>query len=193
MEEALFVTDRSTIEDGKSISLADISTGDGGKPGLGNGAEQPAGRSESSDPDSQEKAAATATAEQPHPAGVKTGQAGPAASEPPVSTPATPETVATPTPPRSPEKIKPGSGRLSMRFTKDSWLEVYDNDEKKLFFSLAKAGERVSLEGRPPLRILIGYAPGVRIEYNGEFFDQAPFMKKGVARFSVGEAANGED
>ncbi len=79
--------------------------------------------------------------------------------------------------------------RLDIRFSHDSWVEIYDRDETKLFFGLAKAGQGVSVAGGPPLRVLLGYARDVQIQYNGQFFDPAPYMRGDVARFTVGAAS----
>lgn len=76
-------------------------------------------------------------------------------------------------------------GRLDIDFNHDSWVEVYDAMEERLFFNLVKDGDRISLEGQPPFRVLIGYASSARIEYNGQFFDHMPYADKGVARFTI--------
>ncbi len=82
----------------------------------------------------------------------------------------------------------PSADRLEIRFQHDSWVEIYDRDDSRLFFGLAKAGQGVSVAGQAPLRVLLGYARDVRVEYNGEFFDAAPYTREDVARFTVGVA-----
>ncbi len=79
--------------------------------------------------------------------------------------------------------------RLEIRFQHDSWVEIYDRDEAKLYYGLAKGGVTVSVTGKPPLQVLLGYAEDVRIEYNGKPFDPAPYIRRDVARFTLGEAA----
>lgn len=83
----------------------------------------------------------------------------------------------------------PSKDRLDIRFQHDSWVEIYDRDETQLYFGLAKAGQGVSVAGGPPLRVLLGYARDVQIEYNGAFFDPVPYMREDVARFTLGAAS----
>lgn len=104
---------------------------------------------------------------------------------PPSPQPATPALAAAPaTPEKSPPSI-----RLDIRFQHDSWVEIYDRDEARLYFGMAKAGQGVSVAGGAPLRVLLGYARDVQIEYNGAFFDPTPHMREDVARFTLGAAS----
>jgi cytoskeleton protein RodZ len=79
-----------------------------------------------------------------------------------------------------------GTGRLRLRFPEDSWVEIYDAEGERLFFNLVKGGRSIEVEGTPPLRVLLGYARGVEVEYNGEPFDIRPHTREDVARFRVG-------
>ncbi len=90
--------------------------------------------------------------------------------------------------PAGPDESPP-SDRLDIRFQHDSWVEIYDRDETRLYVGLAKAGQGVSVVGGAPLRVLLGYARDVQIEYNGAFFDPAPHMREDVARFTLGAAS----
>jgi len=76
---------------------------------------------------------------------------------------------------------------LQLVFANDSWTEVYDVDEQRLYFGLASAGQTLELRGRAPFRLVLGFARGVRIEYNGAPFDQAPYSDREIARFTLGE------
>lgn len=69
----------------------------------------------------------------------------------------------------------------------DSWVEITDAEGRKLFFNLARAGTRHSMQGVPPYKFILGNAKGVTLLYNGEPFDTTPYERKGVARFSLGE------
>ncbi len=57
---------------------------------------------------------------------------------------------------------------LSFQFSADCWVEVYDGDNQRIFASLKKSQEILQLEGKPPFRITLGYAPGVSLSYNGQ-------------------------
>ncbi len=79
---------------------------------------------------------------------------------------------------------------LVINFKHDSWLEISDKTEQRIFFDLARAGQAVSLEGAAPFQVIVGYARGVRIEYNGAPFDHGPFTKGQVARFTLGSVGD---
>jgi cytoskeleton protein RodZ len=71
-----------------------------------------------------------------------------------------------------------------------SWVEVYDNNGKRLYYDLAGAGSSVSLSGAGPLQVFLGNAPGVSIELEGQPFDLKPFLRSdNTARFKLGSAA----
>jgi cytoskeleton protein RodZ len=48
-------------------------------------------------------------------------------------------------------------------------------------------GDVQHLEGAPPFDVLLGYAPGVSVEYNGKPVDHSPYARQGMARFRVGD------
>ncbi|MEM7250909.1 MAG: RodZ domain-containing protein [Pseudomonadota bacterium] len=79
------------------------------------------------------------------------------------------------------------NGRIVLRFQAESWVEIYDQTEARLFFNMAKPGRQIDVSGVPPLRVLIGYVEGVEMEYNGRPYDFSASVRKGVARFQVGQ------
>jgi cytoskeleton protein RodZ len=71
-----------------------------------------------------------------------------------------------------------------------SWVEVYDDNGKRLFYDLAPAGDNLELSGPGPLQVFLGNAPGVSIELEGAPFDLKPFLRSdNTARFKLGTAA----
>lgn len=78
---------------------------------------------------------------------------------------------------------------LRLTFSEDSWVEVYDADENRLFRDLALSGEEHLIEGAAPFRILFGFSPGVMVEFNGERVEHAAYARYGIARFTLPEAA----
>jgi cytoskeleton protein RodZ len=71
-----------------------------------------------------------------------------------------------------------------------SWVEVYDDNGKRLYYDLAPAGDNVELSGQGPLQVFLGNAPGVSIELEGAPFDLKPFLRSdNTARFKLGSAA----
>jgi len=58
--------------------------------------------------------------------------------------------------------------RLKLDLTNDSWIEVYDSRDKKLFYDVASAGSIQTVSGRGPLRVVLGNAAGVTVEVDGQ-------------------------
>jgi cytoskeleton protein RodZ len=78
-----------------------------------------------------------------------------------------------------------GPDALVLRLSNDSWIEVFDALENKVYLNLAREGQILSLRGSAPFDLVIGAADGVSVEFNGEEFDTAPFMDAGIARFTL--------
>lgn len=71
-----------------------------------------------------------------------------------------------------------------------SWVEVYDDNGKRLYYDLAPAGDNLELSGQGPLQVFLGNAPGVSIELEGAPFDLKPYLRSdNTARFKLGSAA----
>jgi len=90
------------------------------------------------------------------------------------------------------DSATPVQDHLSMRFAHDSWVEVYDHEGARLYYSLVREGKTLTLTGIAPFRVLLGYAKDVAIEYNGLPFDHRSFIHpQGLARFSLGKPSQG--
>jgi cytoskeleton protein RodZ len=61
--------------------------------------------------------------------------------------------------------------RLNLRFSADCWVEIKDRDNKVLVAALKRADEQLQIEGRGPFKVLLGFAPGVEMAYNGRPVD----------------------
>jgi cytoskeleton protein RodZ len=81
---------------------------------------------------------------------------------------------------------------IYLKLEHDSWIEIYDSGNNKLYKDLAKDGEEISLTGIGPFSVLLGYAPGVAIKFNGKLFDTEPYTVAGIARFKLGVQENPE-
>ena len=81
----------------------------------------------------------------------------------------------------------PGSDVIIIRFSQESWVEIYDREGARLYYSLAPADGEVVVTGAGPMRVLLGAVEGATVIYNGERFDLTPFRGRTVARFTVGE------
>jgi cytoskeleton protein RodZ len=76
---------------------------------------------------------------------------------------------------------------LDIYISSDSWIEIFDVNEQKIYFDLARTGDQLSLNGTAPFDVILGFAQGVTIELNGQPFDQSPYTRGGVARFKLEE------
>jgi cytoskeleton protein RodZ len=60
------------------------------------------------------------------------------------------------------------SGRLSLAFSGSCWVEVYDARGARLAFELVEAGEKRSFDGPAPWRVVLGNAPVVNAQIDGQ-------------------------
>lgn len=77
------------------------------------------------------------------------------------------------------------AGALRMVFSGESWVEVRDRDGKVLFSEKRAAGGEQSLDGAPPLALVIGKASAVTLTWRGKAVDLAPHTKGEVARLTL--------
>ena len=75
---------------------------------------------------------------------------------------------------------------IQFKLKRDSWIEVYDSGNNRLYMGLAKPGEELKLSGTAPFDVLLGYSPGVEVRFNGKLFDTEPHSRSGIARFTLG-------
>jgi cytoskeleton protein RodZ len=79
-----------------------------------------------------------------------------------------------------------GEDRLHLGFSAASWVEVYDANGEQLLYGLFSEGAERNLRGTAPFRIMLGYAPGVEVSINGEYYDhQTHVRRNNTARFDL--------
>jgi cytoskeleton protein RodZ len=61
-----------------------------------------------------------------------------------------------------------GQAQLELRFSAVSWVDVSDADGRHLLQGLIEAGSTRALSGTPPLRVVLGNAPSVALQLNGQ-------------------------
>lgn len=77
---------------------------------------------------------------------------------------------------------------LSLTFNEESWTEIYDANDDRIFSGLQSAGSQATAEGQPPFRLTIGNASGVTLDYRGESVDLSQYAGgNNVARFTLGD------
>ena len=79
---------------------------------------------------------------------------------------------------------EPGLNRLKMVFANESWVEVYGQNGKTLFYDIAKSGDTIDLRDTGNFRVILGFSSGVLVEFNDQPFDPALHTVAGVARFT---------
>jgi cytoskeleton protein RodZ len=130
--------------------------------------------------DGAEQPATSVPAGQPAAAGASAATTPAPAPEAAVGTAAAPGNVALPA-------LAPGQVSLQLRFTADSWVEVFDGSGKAVLYDLGKAGSERTLTAAAPVSVTLGDARGVAVTVNGRALPP-PTRAAGetLARFSIG-------
>ncbi|WP_163577638.1 RodZ domain-containing protein [Halomonas faecis] len=77
---------------------------------------------------------------------------------------------------------------LTFTFNQQSWTEVFDANDERIFVGLQEPGTTARVEGEPPFRLTVGNATGVELEWRGEVVDiPGRAGANNVARFTLGE------
>jgi cytoskeleton protein RodZ len=134
------------------------------------------------------------------PAATATAPPAPVAGAPSTAAPGktAPQTVAStapaaeqPTPTPREEAAPARATRLRLELSNESWVEVYDSRGERLFYDVAGAGSVQSIEGRPPLRVVLGNAAAVAVQVDGQPRDIPSNALDGEgARFVINRSGN---
>ncbi len=83
-----------------------------------------------------------------------------------------------------------GSGQVSITIglSAQSWVEVYDANDRRLFFNMASGGQTIATRGDGPLRVIIGNIRAARLSVEGQDVPLLPLAREGVARLLVTQA-----
>lgn len=77
---------------------------------------------------------------------------------------------------------------LELSFNEQSWTEIFDASNERVFVGLQEPGTTARVEGEPPFRLTVGNATGVELIWAGEPVDlEARAGANNVARFTLGE------
>jgi cytoskeleton protein RodZ len=125
------------------------------------------------------------------PQAAKPAQAAPQPSKPAVVASAPVKPAVTASPPAAPATgaatapVPSGTGRITLQFEGESWVEIRSGSGKLLVASLHTAGTERLVSGVPPFEMVIGNAQQVRLTYNDKPVDLTPYVKVEVARFTL--------
>jgi cytoskeleton protein RodZ len=79
-----------------------------------------------------------------------------------------------------------GAAQLALRFSAVSWVAVYDADGRRLTEGFNAPDSARTLSGAPPLKVVLGNAPGVAVQLNGQKVQLDGLVHRdGTARFLV--------
>jgi cytoskeleton protein RodZ len=115
----------------------------------------------------------------PAPAGAVEPKVEPVAA-PPAEIPAPAPATGAGTPAAAPAES------VRMSFRAQSWVEVTQADGKVIHSQINEAGTEQRVEGKPPLKVVIGNASGVSLDYRGKPVDLKPSTNpENVARITL--------
>lgn len=79
-------------------------------------------------------------------------------------------------------------GVIELTFNEQSWTEIFDATNERVFVGLQEPGTSARVEGEPPFRLTVGNATGVEMRWRGESMNLGPRAgANNVARFTLGE------
>ncbi len=86
----------------------------------------------------------------------------------------------------APGGSRAGTAQVTLRYSADSWTEVYDANGARLFYDVGSANSVQTVVGAPPLRVVLGNASGVAVEFNGHSTPVAKLAHPdGSVQFSI--------
>lgn len=87
--------------------------------------------------------------------------------------------------PQAPNVAAKPLASMVLAFSGPAWVEIRDRNGKKILSQTNPAGSQQALEGEPPLSLVIGSAPNVKLTYKGQPVDLAVHTKAEVARLTL--------
>ena len=86
----------------------------------------------------------------------------------------------------APPSTRAKVGELTLKFSADSWAEVYDAAGQRLFYDVGSASSAHTVRGTTPMRVVLGNASGVTLEFNGRPASVPSAVKPdGSVRFTI--------
>lgn len=79
-----------------------------------------------------------------------------------------------------------GNDVIEMQFTEECWVEVRNAQERLVYGDLNNPNQTLIIKGDGPFKVLLGYAPGVSMKYNGEVVAIKPHVRNRSARLALG-------
>jgi len=85
------------------------------------------------------------------------------------------------------ERVAPATGMavVKLRATERSWVSITDRNNRTIFDKIMVAGIEETVQGEPPLQVVIGNAPGTTLIFNNQPVDLASVTHDRVARLKL--------
>ena len=81
--------------------------------------------------------------------------------------------------------------RITVKFTEESWTEIFDARKRRLLHGLIKPGATRVIFGQAPFNVFLGNSPGVQFEINGKPFDHSVYVRRNnTARFLIDDTSS---
>lgn len=74
---------------------------------------------------------------------------------------------------------------IQIKASERSWVSITDRNNKNIFDKIMVAGIGETVQGEPPLQVVIGNAPNTTLIFNNQPVDLAPVTKDRVARLKL--------
>jgi cytoskeleton protein RodZ len=79
-----------------------------------------------------------------------------------------------------------GDFSLAMSVDEECWIEIYDKDGDALFYDMAQPDRRIQVSGSAPVRVRLGFAPAVTLEFLGRRMPvPAELIRQSLAHFTL--------
>ncbi|BBN80600.1 membrane protein [Pseudoalteromonas sp. A25] len=74
---------------------------------------------------------------------------------------------------------------IVMRFSDDSWVEIFDATQERIAFGVKKAGYTMTVEGKAPFNVVLGKHQVVAVELDGQLIDLSSLPRNRLAKFNL--------
>lgn len=86
--------------------------------------------------------------------------------------------------------VSNGGDVIHLTASAESWAEVQDADNNRLYYSLMKAGDAHAIKGRAPFKVFLGNAPSVAVNVNNQPVDISRYIRQNsIAHVKISSAA----
>ncbi len=109
----------------------------------------------------------------------------PASSEPVTDVESLPASGVASEIPSTEQAIPAGQAVVRIKAKERSWVSITDRDNKNIFDKIMVADIEETVQGQPPLQVVIGNAPSTTLIFNNRPIDLAPVTNDRVARLKL--------